>query len=105
MHVVNNIGDGGAGMISEALTVNTKLAKLNIFGIEYFFSSDLIIIFRVLFFCSGNKIGVEGARLISDALKKNSTLIELNLGGGPFGSELLLMTKECEDGCGRLAFF
>ena len=72
----NNIGNGKATSMSEALKTNTTLTKLDL-GCKHKRNKTLIFIFiRSI----GSNIGDIGATSMSEALKTNTTLAKLDLG-------------------------
>ena len=69
----NQIGDGGANAIGDALAINTTLQKLWQVSTESF-----ECVHDLLFSLYNNRIGDDGAKRIAGALASNCTLQELS---------------------------
>eukprot|EP01094_Clydonella_sp_ATCC50884_P017021 TRINITY_DN2893_c0_g1_i4.p2 TRINITY_DN2893_c0_g1~~TRINITY_DN2893_c0_g1_i4.p2 ORF type:complete len:131 (-),score=26.59 TRINITY_DN2893_c0_g1_i4:74-418(-) len=74
----NNIGDGGAAHVADALRVNTSLKKL---------------------YLEGNNIGPEGAAQLADALRGNTSLKRLDLIENNIGPEGAAHLADASCGC------
>jgi hypothetical protein len=72
LYTENNIGNGGAIQLSEALKANTALTALDLFSKRHVTSFHSL--------STDNKIGSEGAIKMAEALISNPSLTTLNLG-------------------------
>ena len=77
----NNIGDEGAGALSEALKTNTTLQSLELGGEQEGCDDQTIVdVANNQHHQAGNIIGDDGTRALCEALKTNTTLQSLDLG-------------------------
>ena len=74
---VNEIGDKGIEMITEALKTNTNLTSINLSSWAEYQRQQMKKI-KILHGI-GTKIGNEGAKMIGEMLKINTSLLSLNM--------------------------
>lgn len=73
----NYIGDEGAQAVAEALTINTTLTTLNLWGA--WCAPTAVGADARTCVCTENNIGVVGAQAVAESLKTNTTLTKLSL--------------------------